>query len=223
MNDETQVDGDEIRVLKGVEGIRLRPWMYVGPLESPAAVGKLLIESMCSSLENAARGCCSAIRVSLETDGTATVWDDGPGFDLSPDPRDSMGRSGIEILLTQLFACRDAKADPEIGDQLCQIGLVCTNGLSEWLVIETAQDGWLWRQRYECGEPVSALAKVEPATDSWQRMSFLPDASILESTEFRVDLVKEWFEELTIDFGDVAITLEDKRDSSSHRLRPRSS
>lgn len=176
---------------------------------------------MCLSLENAVGNCCSLIQVEINTDGSASIYDDGHGFDLSVVR--SLGKTTIEVLLTELLACRDAKIDEHVREQLCRAGVVVTNSLSEWLVIETAQDGWLWRQQYERGEPVSAISKVEPATDSWQRMSFLPDASILESTDFRVDLVKEWFEELTIDFGDVAITLEDKRDGSSHRLHPRSS
>ncbi|MFK7820695.1 MAG: hypothetical protein AB8G99_18390 [Planctomycetaceae bacterium] len=162
--------------------------MYVGHVKDPAAVNTLLAEALCISLDNAISGCATEITVTFLDDGSVSVCDDGLGLSVT---KTDSGLTPIEILLTQLHACRDAKT--RVNESLCGVGIVVTNCLSSSLVVETVQDGWLWRQDYAKDLPVSRIRKVEPSAGQMQRITFLPDPEIFGSNCLSPDYFFEWF------------------------------
>ncbi|MEZ6121471.1 MAG: hypothetical protein R3C28_33620 [Pirellulaceae bacterium] len=180
---------DDIEVIDGLNAVRRRPAMFVGPLDDPAAINTLLTESLCIALDNAITGCATAITITMHDDGSATVRDDGPGFDVEISHN---GMTTIEILLTQLHACRKAK-QTLVNETLCGIGIFATNALSKSLVVETVQHGWLWRQDYSCGKATGPIRKIEPAAEQWQQITFQPDPDIFGSSRLSSDYFSDWF------------------------------
>ena len=129
---------DDIESLRGLEAIRRRPGVYVGDPADPATVTKLLAEATCLAFDNAVEGCATDVIVTLNSDGSAEVRDNGPGLDLH---KDKYGWSAIDYIFTSLHACRKHKKASRHADSMCGVGIVATNALSEWLTYRTTQDG----------------------------------------------------------------------------------
>src|ERR1700733_5508237 len=100
-----------IEVLEGMEAVRRRPGMYVGPVDEPSTLSSLVEQVMCASLDDAVAGRCTRITVTLQVDGSARVDDDGAGF---PVGQSRDGRSEAEVLMTVLHACRAARENPNV-------------------------------------------------------------------------------------------------------------
>lgn len=203
-----------IRLASAVMGVRLRPAMYVGPLDRPEAILTLLAESLCLSMDGALTGATHEIRITLQGDGTVSVWDDGPGPNVSA----SRGDFGaIEKLLTEIYACRRAKQSAE-GKSLCGVGIVITNALSEWLTFETVQAGWLWRQKFVHGESAGPIARIEPQDAIWHRLTFLPDRQFFPETRLTADPIRRWFMEESFDLPATTVTLVDQLSGNTFDL-----
>ena len=183
--------------------LRTRPEMYVGPLEDPAAINTLLTESLCIALDNATSGCASDIDIAIHADGSASVRDNGPGLnvDIVHD-----GLTAIEMLLTQIYACREAKRN-KVNEALCGVGIVVTNALSSMLKVETVQHGWLWQQCFSCGKAEGPIQKVEPTSQQWQQITFQPDSEIFGSRHLSPDYFADWFAQQPLELGEAVVTL----------------
>jgi len=193
----------DIELLDSMTAIRRRPTMYVGPLDQPATVNALLAESLCIALDNAANGCTTEIDITLHENGGATVRDNGPGlsvYSASGEP------TAIENLLTQLYACRDAKRT-KINESLCGIGIVVTNALSETLTFETVYEGWLWQQQYIRGHASQAIAKQRLCSEQWQQISFRPDPELFGANRLSKDYFSQWFAQQPFNLGKAKVTL----------------
>jgi DNA gyrase/topoisomerase IV subunit B len=197
MNDE------DIQVLETMTAVRTRPEMYVGPLDDPAAINTLLTEALCIALDNATSGCASRVDITIHADGSASVRDDGPGLNVDIVHN---GLTAIEILLTQIYACREAKRD-KINEALCGIGIVVTNALSHTLTVETVQDGWHWQQHYSCGKAKGPIQKTERRSKQWQQITFQPDRQIFGSRRLSPDYFAEWFAQQPLELGAAVVTL----------------
>jgi DNA gyrase subunit B len=175
------LDDDKIVVLKGLEAVRKRPSMYVGPLDSPATLNKLIEQMMCISFDGALSGRCSRIAVTLHGDGSASIDNDGPGLPTENDP--THGIPLIQIMLTMLFACRAARENAE-AKALCSVGIAVVNALSETLTVEIRRAGRLWRQHYRQGDPEGPLTDVGPAETTGLMFRFTPDPTIFQVRRF---------------------------------------
>lgn len=213
MND-SRYTADDIEVLDVMTAVRTRAAMYVGPLDDPAAINTLLTEALCIAFDNVISGCATDVTVTIHADGSASVRDNGPGMnvDVVHD-----GLTAIEMLLTKLYACRDAKRN-KIDHSLCGVGIVVTNALSEWLIVETVQDGWLWRQRYSRGYAESPVRKQGPCSETWQQIHFRPDPEIFGDARLSPEYFIHWLQRQTFDFGDATVTLH--YDHETIRLAP---
>jgi DNA gyrase/topoisomerase IV subunit B len=200
---EPQYTSDDIKVIDAMTAIRIRPELYVGPLDDAAAINTLLTEAMCIALDNITSGCANEVAITIHDDGSATVRDNGPGLNV-----DSVreGMTAIEMLLTQIYACREAKRN-RIAAELCGAGIVVTNALSEWLEVETVQDGWLWHQRYIRGHADRPIEKLRECTDIWQQIRFRPDPEIFGSKQLSPSYFIQWFQQQPIVLGSAAVTL----------------
>lgn len=209
MSEELRKDdeSESIRVLAGLDSIRVRPKMFVGDVEQQG-VNKVLQEACCLALDNAGHSCASEVHITISADGTATIFDDGPGLDPKPT---KFGQSTIEVILSKLHACRNLKTREACFEELCDIGIVCSNALSEFLTYETSLAGSVWRICFERGILADELAIVGEDEKQWQRVTLKPDPEIFGDYRFSPELFVNWFRQLSIDFGAARIALSDEQ------------
>ncbi|TWU12607.1 DNA topoisomerase 4 subunit B [Symmachiella macrocystis] len=192
-----------IKSLSATDGIRDRPAMYLSEFGQPHAVNSLLQECLCISLDNAFEGCATEIRITLRKDGSIAIWDNGPPLPLIG----SDGLPAIQPLLTKLNACRDAKR--AVHKDLCRVGVVVVNALSEWLKVDCGIDARHWRQEYQQGSPAGPFVDIGDTTETWEQISFLPDRSLLGETQFDIPTFQRWFTDQQFAISNCRITLED--------------
>jgi DNA gyrase subunit B len=166
---------DDIEVLSGLEAVRRRPEMYLGRLDSPNSLLLMLEQVMCASLDETMTGRCSRIDVRLHDDGGVTVEDDGPGMSVEVD---RSGMSYVEIMMTQLHACRAARENPAVAKKYCGAGIAVTNALSDECMVEVRRGGRAWVQRYREGVALARLADIGSAVSTGNRIRFRPDPKL---------------------------------------------
>ena len=185
---------DAIQVLKGLEGVRRRPAMYIGDT-APTGLHELVKEIVNNSVDEAMAGRCSRIDVTLQSNGSVLVVDAGHGIPVGIHPGE--GKSGGEVVMTMLHAGGkfDKKAY-QVSGGLHGVGASVVNALSEWLVVEVRQAGKVHHQRYNRGQPVADLEVVGEADSTGTSIEFKPDAEIFETVEFSFEMVAHRLREL---------------------------
>ncbi|MCY4565044.1 MAG: DNA topoisomerase IV subunit B [Gammaproteobacteria bacterium] len=173
-----QYSAESLQVLSGLEPVRRRPGMYT----DVSRPNHLVQEVVDNSVDEALAGFAREIEVTLYKDGTIEVIDDGRGMPVDDHPEH--GISGVELILTRLHA--GAKFDDKnytYAGGLHGVGVSVVNALSEWLEVEGKRGGQVYRQRYESGEPVTALKAVGSGgrRNTGTRIHFKPDPSYFDS------------------------------------------
>src|SRR5690349_16947327 len=126
--------GDEIKILAGLDAIRLRPEMYVGPVNTPSVFGELIEQAMCAALDDAVSGACTKIVVRLCADRAISVEDDGAGWPVEQTNQEGLPRP--QVLLTKLGVCRAQRKNAQIAAEFCGLGIAVVNALSATLRFE---------------------------------------------------------------------------------------
>jgi DNA gyrase subunit B len=209
-------DAGSIQVLKGLEGVRKRPAMYIGSTDVHG-LHHLVYEIVDNSIDEAMAGFCTAIDVELHTDGTVSVTDNGRGIPVDMHP--TQGRPAVEVVFTVLHA--GGKFDRnsyKVSGGLHGVGGSVVNALSEWLSVEVYRDGKVHYQRYARGEVTGDL-EVRGTTDQHgTKVTFLPDKEIFETTVFSLDVLVQRLRELAFLNRGLAIIIKDERDNKEHRF-----
>ena len=201
----------DIKVLKGLEGVRARPAMYIGSTDW-RGLHHLVNEVVDNSIDEAVAGYCKNIWVTINEDGSCTVEDDGRGIPVDKVPE--VNKSGVEVVMTTLHAgAKFHKKTYKVSGGLHGVGVSVVNALSEWLEVEVKRGGWLWYQRYERGVPVTPLKKKKriPADETGTKVTFKPDSQIFKSTDLNPDIIAARLNELAFLNPQVTIHFEDKR------------
>ena len=175
---EDSYDASSIRVLEGLEPVRLRPGMYIGGTDSKA-LHHLFAEVIDNSMDEAVAGYANFIEVSLDADGYLTVTDNGRGIPVENHPQ-MPDKSTLEVIMTQLHSGGkfDGKAYETSGG-LHGVGISVVNALSDDMVVEVARGRKLYRQRFSRGIPKSGLEDLgEIHNRRGTRVRFHPDAEI---------------------------------------------
>jgi len=201
-----------INSLSATDGIRDRPAMYLSEFGQPHALNSLLQECLCISLDNAIEGCATEMRITLHNEGSITIWDNGPPLPLIG----SDGLPAIQTLLTEVYACRDAKR--AVNKDLCLVGVVVVNALSEWLKVDCGIDARHWRQEYQRGVPAGPFVDIGAANSAWEQIAFLPDRSILGETYVDIPVFQQWFADQQFAFPNCRVTLNDESTGEILRL-----
>ena len=178
-----------IQVLEGLEAVRRRPGMYIGSTDV-RGLHHLVWEVVDNSIDEAMAGYATRIDVTIATDGTVTVQDDGRGV---PVGRHATGKDALEVVHTVLHAGgKFGGGGYKVSGGLHGVGVSVVNALSEWLRVETARDGYIWAQEYVRGKPSTAVSKVGPqGYRRGTRTSFRADHEMFESTDYGFDTISQ--------------------------------
>jgi DNA gyrase subunit B len=202
-------DARSITVLEGLEAVRKRPGMYIGST-GERGLHHLVQEVVDNAVDEALAGYCDRIEVTLLADGGVQVADNGRGIPVDDHPVEK--RPAVEVVLTTLHAGGkfDAKSYAVSGG-LHGVGVSVVNALSARLDVEVLRDGYAWRQSYRIGEPAGPLTRGEATDLHGTIITFWPDGSIFESTEWNFETLSRRLQEMAFLVRGLAIVLTDQR------------
>ena len=203
-------DASNIRVLEGLEAVRMRPGMYIGST-SQRGLHHCIYEIVDNSIDESLAGYCTEIHVTIHKDNSVTVEDNGRGIpvDIKPDS----GKSALEIVHTVLHAGgKFGDGGYKVSGGLHGVGASVVNALSEKMVVEVSRAGFVWKQEYLRGEPTAPVEKTVPTTKTGTKSTFWLDPEIFtETTEIDVDVVGTRFREMAFLNKGLKIILHDEK------------
>ena len=214
--------GENIKVLEGLEAVRLRPAMYIGST-SEMGLHHLVYEVVDNSVDEALAGHATQVDVTIHVDNSITVIDDGRGI-----PVDEMTVDGNKkmaaatVVLTKLHAGGKFDASNyKVSGGLHGVGVSCVNALSEELNLEIWRDGFTWEQTFAKGIPVGKLEKKGSTKKRGTKVHFLPDRTIFTTTEYSYDTLAGRLRQLAFLNKGLTITLTDERTTDSKTGEPK--
>jgi len=201
---------DNIQVLEGLEAVRKRPAMYIGDI-GIKGLHHLIWEVVDHSIDEALAGHCDTIRVTMNTDNSITVQDNGRGIPTGINTK--MGKSALEVVMTVLHAGGKFDKDTyKVSGGLHGVGVSCVNALSTDLRVEVHRDGKIVEQEYKIGIPQYDARTIGEADDHGTTVHFKPDDTIFTETVFRYETVAGRLRELAYLNRGIHIFLTDLRD-----------
>jgi len=204
--------GDNIKILEGLEAVRLRPAMYIGST-GEMGLHHLVYEVVDNSVDEALAGYATGIEAIIHFDNSVTVIDDGRGIpvDMKTLPNGEQ-MPAVQVVLTKLHAGGKFDASTyKVSGGLHGVGVSCVNALSQEFNVEIWRDGYTYEQDYSCGDPTSPLRQTGTSKRRGTKVHFLPDKSIFTATEFNYDTLAQRLRELAFLNKGLQITLTDER------------
>ncbi len=210
-------DSESIKVLKGLEPVRLRPGMYIGST-GRTGLNHLVQEIIDNAVDEHLAGYCKNIYVSLNEDGSATVEDDGRGIPVDLHPTEK--KSAERVVFTVLHSGGKFNDSVyKISGGLHGVGSAVVNALSKKLIVDVYRDGYIYHDSYEYGKPktklVDGLLPFEPspsAKKTGTKVTLYPDDTIFETVKFKSSAIRQRIKETCYLNPELTITFENKRD-----------
>jgi len=211
--DKTNYDAGSIQVLEGLEAVRKRPGMYVGGTDVKA-LHHLVYEVVDNAIDEALAGVCTRIDITIHSDSSVSVKDNGRGIPVGPHPQ--MKKSALEVVMTTLHAGgKFGGGGYKVSGGLHGVGVSAVNALSEWCEVEVHRDGGIYFQRYERGHPKAAVRQIgkTKADDTETTVKFKFDTQIFkeENIDYKFDTLLQRFREMAFVTRGVTIEFIDER------------
>src|SRR5918997_234574 len=209
-------DAQDITVLEGLEAVRKRPGMYIGSTGN-RGLHHLVWEVVDNSVDEALAGHATEVDVTVHPDNSVTVVDNGRGIPVALHEKEN--RPAVEVVLTVLHAGGKFGdgGGYKVSGGLHGVGVSVVNALSEHLFVEIKRDGHVWTQEYVRGTPLGDLKKGEKTTETGTRITFLPDAEIMDVYEFDWETLVTRLRETAFLTRGLRITLKDERGESKQK------
>ena len=207
--DNSTYDESNITVLQGLEAVRLRPGMYIGGVDN-TALHHLVFEVVDNSVDEALAGYCSEIHVIINSDGSISVEDDGRGIPVGV--HEEEGIPAVELILTRLHSGgKFDNSNYKVSGGLNGVGASVVNALSGKMVAEIHREGFLWKQEFRQGITSSPLEQIEESKKTGTQITFWPDKTIFDHTEFNFEILAHRLRELAFLNKGILISIKDNR------------
>jgi DNA gyrase subunit B len=210
LQDSIDYSADNIQVLEGLEAVRKRPAMYIGDI-GIKGLHHLVYEVIDNSIDEAITGYCTKIDVVILEDGSVTVIDDGRGIPTGIMEKEQ--KSALEVVMTVLHAGGKFDKDSyKVSGGLHGVGVSCVNALSDHLSAVVMREGKIYKQEYEKGKPVTSVEEIGKSDKSGTTITFKPDGTIFQTTEFNFEILSARLRELAFLNKGILLTIKDMRE-----------